>query len=88
MPDLFLATINNTIAVGHPGVSANIVSPSVTDQVAIFLNSSVKNADASKTLCVLVAGGNDAFFGGADLNVRAITDSLVNNVGLLVAKGQ
>jgi phospholipase/lecithinase/hemolysin len=87
--DLLLATINNTIAVGHPTPgSATIVSPSVTDQVAAFLNSSVDQVDAHKTLCVLVAGHNDAAFGGVDLDVRAITDSLVNNVGLLVAKGQ
>jgi hypothetical protein len=60
----------------------------VTDQVSTFLNSSLEEVDASKTLCVLLAGGNDMFWGGTDLDIRAITDSMVNNVGLLAAKGE
>jgi hypothetical protein len=79
--------MNNSIAVGHPGVSATIVSPAVTDQVAAFLGATPHAVTPDHTLCVLVAGGNDAFFGGANLSVRAVTDSLVRNVELLAAHG-
>jgi hypothetical protein len=59
----------------------------VTDQVAAFLGAVPHAAARDRTLCVLVAGGNDAFFGGANLSVRAVTDSLVRNVELLAAHG-
>jgi len=38
-------------------------------------------------LAVIIAGVNDAFFAGQGLNVRALTDSMINSVNLLVAKG-
>jgi hypothetical protein len=59
----------------------------VTDQVAEFLGAVPPVAAPGRTLCVLAAGGNDAFFGGANLSVRAVTDSLVRNVELLAAHG-
>jgi hypothetical protein len=59
----------------------------VTDQVAAFLGSAAVVAEPARALCVLVAGTNDAYFGGPDLSVRALTDSLVRNVELLAAEG-
>ena len=59
----------------------------MVDQVNSFFSTHLDEIEPCSTLAILVAGINDAFFGGPALNVRALTDSLVNNVKLLTAKG-
>jgi len=47
----------------------------------------VGETEPCSALTVIIAGANDAFFAGRGLNVRALTDSMINSVNLLVAKG-
>ena len=81
------ATINNSIVQGLTGPKSNIPVPSVVDQVNTFLSTSLGKTEPRSTLAVLIAGVNDAFFAGPGLNVRALTDSMVNSVELLATKG-
>jgi hypothetical protein len=83
-----LATINNSIVKGYSGVNSTVLVPSVVDQVELFLNTSLKHTKPSWSLCILVAGINDAFFANDGLNVRTLTDSLVNSVRTLVHNGK
>ena len=81
------ATINNSIVQGLTGPKSDIPVPSVVDQVDSFLSTSFNETEPCSTLAILVAGVNDAIFGGPALNVRALTDGLVNSVKLLTTKG-
>ena len=81
------ATINNSIVQGLTGPKSDIPVPSVVDQVDSFLSTSFNETEPCSTLAILVAGVNDAIFGGPALNVQALTDSLVNSVKLLTTKG-
>ena len=81
------ATINNSIVQGLTGPKSDIPVPSVVDQVNSFLSTYLNETEPCSTLAILVAGVNDVFLGGPALNIRALTDSLVNNVKLLMTKG-
>jgi len=59
--------------------------PSVTDQVATFLNST--RPVPSRSVVVIFIGVNDIFYGGLNVDVNALTTSVLNNVKLLVARG-
>jgi len=59
--------------------------PSVTDQVATFLNST--GPVPSRSVVVIFIGVNDIFYGGLNVDVKALTTSVLNNVKLLVARG-
>lgn len=82
------ATINNSIVAGYTGVNSTIPVPAVVDQVGLFLNASLSRAEPCSTLSILLAGINDGYFASSSLDVPALTDSLLNAVKQLVAKGK
>ena len=82
---LFTGTVNNSIVTGLGGPNLDIPMPSVTDQVATFL--STRNPAPSRSIVVIYVGGNDYAFGGPNVDVRALTISVMNNVGLLAKRG-
>src|SRR6188768_3669614 len=82
---LFTGTVNNSIVTGLGGPNLDIPMPSVTDQVATFL--SAMNPAASRSVVVIYVGGNDYAFGGPNVDVGALTISVMNNVGLLAKRG-
>jgi hypothetical protein len=85
--NISLATINNSIVQGLTGPKSDIPVPSVVEQVNSFISTSLEETEPCSTLAILLAGVNDAFFAGKGLNVRALTDSMVNSVDLLAKKG-
>lgn len=82
-----IATINNSIVQGLTGPKSDVPIPALVDQVNSFISTSLNETEPCSTLAILIAGVNDAFFAGQGLDVRALTDSIVNSVKLLVHEG-
>jgi hypothetical protein len=82
-----LATLNNSIVPGLVGPKSDLLVPSVVDQVNSFISTHLAETEPFSTLAILIDGINDGFFAGKGLNVRALTDGMVNSVKLLTTKG-
>ncbi|KAJ3364931.1 hypothetical protein GGF31_008869 [Allomyces arbusculus] len=76
------ASTDNAIAQGYTGPKSDIPVPSVTDQVAKYVNDRKNNKDIKygRTLYTIWAGGNDLFFASGPVSTDAIASNIVRAV--------